>query len=134
LIARCVDSRQEWQEWSEEGHEEGAQVFEEGRHEVIEPDREYWLLQEIPIEFITSHAVGFPIKVYWGSGPGLQIGERPDSYQIMTITKADLQHVPEFWDWHTNHNPQWFETPIEAAAAFVEAWLRFQKMEKGEES
>jgi len=91
---------------------------------MIKPDSEYLMQNKKPLEYITSVAVGFPVEVYWGHGQALEIGSNPDYYQIMPHIQAETgrQDVRAFWDWHLAENQQWFETPIEAAAAFVKAW------------
>ena len=47
-----------------------------------------------------------------------------DSYQVMPVTDAE---GGAFWEWHLDSNEQFFCTPLEAAEAFVEAFLRFQE-------
>jgi hypothetical protein len=103
--------------------EEGREEIEEGK-QMNQPNREYFLKYDEPLEYITSIAVGFPVEVYWGDGAALQIGSNPDYYQIMPHTQVEegRQDVSYFWGWHLAHNRQWFETPVEAAAAFVKAW------------
>jgi hypothetical protein len=94
-----------------------------------QPNREYFLKYDEPLEYITSAAVGFPVQVYWGDGSALELGDRPHYYQIMPHPQADRgrQDVNDFWYWHVDSNQQWFETPLEAAAAFVKAWKNWPK-------
>jgi hypothetical protein len=60
-----------------------------------------------------------------------EVGGGPDYYQIMPDAQAETmrQGMGAFWDWHMAENQQWFETPVEAAEAFVKAWGRW--LEKG---
>jgi hypothetical protein len=91
---------------------------------VRKPDREYWLQNEHYIEQITSQAVGFPVKVYNGdrvSVPGLG---QAVGYQIMPA-KDDT--APEFFSWHLENNPQWYENPLEAAATFAQALQTYSR-------
>ena len=94
---------------------------------MIHPNSEYFAQHQAAIEYITSAAVGFPVGIHIGDGR--DIGEMPEYYQIIPSSQAedDRQDVSEFFDWHFTHNQQWFETPIEAAAAFVKAWRSWKR-------
>lgn len=87
------------------------------------PDREYWLQNENLIEQITSRAVGFPVKVYWGDSSITGLSTT-DGYQLMPATD---ETAAEFWSWHLETNPQWYESPLEASAAFVQAWQNYSR-------
>jgi DNA-binding PadR family transcriptional regulator len=78
------------------------------------------------IEYITTVAVGFPVGVYIGTNRS-----GGNEFQIMPIDEFK-SNVEDFWDWHVENNEQWFETPIEAAADFVEKYHKFQKTKKNE--
>ncbi len=88
------------------------------------PDREYWLRNEHHVEEITSQAVGFPVKVYNGQGGTTTGMGNAVAYQIMP---AAGDTAPEFFSWHLETNRQWYESPLEAAAAFVQAWRTYAK-------
>jgi len=88
------------------------------------PDREYWLQNEHYIEEITSQVVGFPVKVYTGEGDSTTGMGNTVAYQIMPGT-PDI--ASEFFFWHLETNRQWYESPLEAAAAFAQAWQTYAK-------
>jgi hypothetical protein len=88
---------------------------------MITPDREFWFANKNAIESITSAAAGFPVEIHWGASVVTGVGNR-DSYQIMPVEDA---HGGAFWEWHLDNNEQWFETPLKAASAFVQANQRF---------
>lgn len=46
------------------------------------------------------------------------------AYQIMPGTNDT---APEFFFWHLETNRQWYESPPEAAAAFLQAWQAYAK-------
>lgn len=49
------------------------------------------------------------------------------AYQIMPATDDT---APEFFSWHLETNRQWYESPLEAAAAFVQAWQEYAKQKR----
>jgi hypothetical protein len=73
--------------------------------------------------YITSVAVGFPVAVYQLSAGAVAKGKR---YQIM---RWDDDPGPgfEFWDWYLYEKPQFFTSPVRAAAVFVQEWQRWSK-------
>ena len=88
------------------------------------PDREYWLNNEHYVEEVTSQAVGFPVKVYTAQDDTTTGMGNTVAYQIMPATN---ETASEFFFWHLENNRQWFESPPEAAAAFVRAWRAYGK-------
>jgi hypothetical protein len=69
--------------------------------------------------FVTSVAVGFPVTFAQMSIAG---GRR--QYQVMRWGE-EPGPAKEFWFWHLENRPQWFDTPAQAAAAFVQSWLEW---------
>lgn len=64
---------------------------------------------------------GFYGDVYWGA-----FGR--DMYQIMpSLSNGDVINsvYDGFWDWHLTENEQWFDTPIQAACAYLKAYKKW---------
>jgi hypothetical protein len=88
---------------------------------MVAPDHDYWMANKLAVQVITSAGVGFPVGVYWGASAITGVG-KGGSYQIMP---ASDDEGGTFWEWHLGNNEQWFPTPLEAAAAFVQAFHHF---------
>src|SRR5262249_15602014 len=92
-----------------------------GPKPMTTPDREFWIANKAAMEYLTSFAVGFRVEVYWCCSALTGIG-KDRCYQIMPV--SDERGGP-FWDWHLCNNDQFFATPLEAAASFVQAFAKF---------
>jgi hypothetical protein len=92
------------------------------RQAQADPGPKFWRVHRRSIQVITSAAVGFLVEIHLSRPCGTGAGTE-SSYHIMPV------FVPEagaFWEWHLDNNAQFFRTPLEAASAFVQAFLRFQ--------
>src|SRR5262245_42652949 len=90
---------------------------------MSEPGVEFWAGRKRGLEQLVGAVVGFPVELYWGASAMTGVG-RNGSYQVMPDTKAEAARCV-FWEWHLEHNEQWYPTPLEAAAAFVREWRRW---------
>lgn len=88
------------------------------------PDREYWLQNEQYIEQLIAQAVGYPVSVYNADQDSVTGLGQAVAYQIMPA-KDDT--APDFFSWHLENNQQWYENPLEAALAFVQAWQTYSR-------
>ena len=89
--------------------------------------REFWITQKEPIEYLTSQCVGFPVQLYWAAasdGDKYQVMLH-SSYENATVGKPTPHLVKDFWKWHLRTNEQWFTTPLKAAEAFVKVWFQY---------
>ena len=75
------------------------------------------------IEAEVGRRVGFGVEMYWAAGWWSGVGD-PDSFQLMPTVRAERERGV-FWDWHLDHNRQFFAHPLDAACAFVSAWERW---------
>jgi hypothetical protein len=72
--------------------------------------------------YLLTIATGFVVEVYQGAGRIIAPELKSDTvFQIMRGSEAPGRGH-EFWSWYVAEMPQWFPTPIEAAAAFLEHW------------
>ena len=73
--------------------------------------------------FLVSSAVGFAVSIYWigAGGPGA----KDTQYQVMCWSSRSPGE--KFWDWYVFNKPQFFATPEEAAAVFVQEWQRWKR-------
>jgi hypothetical protein len=85
------------------------------REKVIEPH----------LCYLTSAAVGFAVSIFWCG-----ILPRDTRYQVMRWDESPGRGLA-FWQWYPWERPQYFDTPAEAATAFVHAW--FVWVERGGE-
>lgn len=74
--------------------------------------------------YLLTIAAGFAVGVYWGNrrlfAPGLKTGG-DNVYQVMRDSERPGRGY-WFWSWYVREMPQWFATPTEAAATFLENW------------
>lgn len=68
--------------------------------------------------YLVSRAVGFPVSVYW-----FGLSKKNMEYQVMRWREGPGPGL-EFWHWVMNRYPnsQFFPTPEDAAATFVERY------------
>ena len=79
------------------------------------------------LEYLVFTAIGVKIGIYTGVGKNDKI-----EWQIMTVGNYG-DEIEDFFDWHVDHNKQWFDTPIQAAAFFVRKyyeWLSYRQNKK----